>query len=374
MRQYSVYVSIKTSFTLQCRIKSSLHYSFWTLPEKMPLRGGRASEEGQSGGSSARVPQAMRPEPPLGKGHRPWTPPRPPPVSMTDAPNRRGPKPADNGRGPGASAAGARVAASKIRHRSGGQRQGQGSSPPGSRAGPPHPPPRPTRHPRTAPPRRRTRPPRRPGPPRAARPPGPLTRPGSSRSRRRGRHRRRRRPLRPRPSHGRRLPQEPHRSSLNWAAGPGTTSFRNRLAPPPVLATPTARCLARSPLSHRPLLSTLSQRGLPRPGGSGQSACALCRPFPPLPLCPGRMRHLPPARREGKNTLGPWILRVKGQRLEFTPQSEAGTWSRGPSSVVQMSGVDEPQPSSPWLVPQSPSRASLPEPARLWPLSCLLNL
>nr|XP_030699656.1 serine/arginine repetitive matrix protein 1-like [Globicephala melas] len=194
----------------------------------MPLRGRRTSGEGQSGGSSARVPQAMRPEPPLGKGHRPWTPPRPPPGSMTDTPNRRGQKPADNGRGSGATAAGARVATSKIRHRSSGQRQGQGSSPPRSRAGPPHPPRRPTRHPRTAPPMRRTRPPRRPGPPRAARPPGPLTRPRSSRSRRR-----RRRTLRPRPSHGRRLTQEPHHSSRSWAAGPGTTSFRNRLAPPP---------------------------------------------------------------------------------------------------------------------------------------------
>lgn len=34
MRQFSVYVSKKTSFTFQCRIKSSLHYSCWTLADE----------------------------------------------------------------------------------------------------------------------------------------------------------------------------------------------------------------------------------------------------------------------------------------------------------------------------------------------------
>lgn len=155
---------------------------------------------------------------------------------MTEASNRRGRSLPDDGEG---SEPRQQVPGSPRlrRHQPSGLRQWEGSGPPGVRDQKARPTRRPTRHPKTAPPGRRTRPPCGPGPPRPARPPGPLTRPGSlCRRRQAGRRRRQpgRQPLGPRPSHGRRLPQQRYHSYHRGATGPGTTSFRNRLAPPPL--------------------------------------------------------------------------------------------------------------------------------------------
>lgn len=141
----------------------------------------------------------------------------------------------------------------------------------------------PTANRRTAHPARRTRPPCGPRPLRPARSPGPLTQPRSPRSR----HRRHRRPLGPRPSPGRRLPRQGHYHYLNRAARPGTTSFRNRLAPPP--PRPLSRPRAEPALPPTP---PHSQRLCP-----AQSAPARA-PAPSaghshLDCCRGRLRPVP---------------------------------------------------------------------------------
>ena len=116
------YVSKKTSFTFQCRIKSSLHYSLWTLAEEDAASRQESLLRRTKRGLLSSGPSATRRQPPLGKGSVPGHRPLPPPVPKTDAHDRWGPKPARQRARVRAPAAGARVAASKIRHRSSVQR------------------------------------------------------------------------------------------------------------------------------------------------------------------------------------------------------------------------------------------------------------
>ncbi|XP_032958554.1 mucin-1-like [Rhinolophus ferrumequinum] len=148
----------------------------------------------------------------------------------------------------------------------------------------------------------------------------------------------------------------------------GTASPRPGPAYCPWLRTGQAR--------QTPALNSFPAR-LPGPGSSVQSARALCRQFPPLPLCPERVRRVPPrpARREGTTAWGvpgPGSQAVEGQGMELTPQAGAGAWLRGPSSLVH-TGAKSSLP-----VPGLAFKA-FPEPAHLnlhrCGLSpCLLNL
>lgn len=68
---------------------------------------------------------------------------------------------------------------------------------------------------------------------------------------------------------------------------------------------------------------------MPRLSGSGLSSCALCRPFPPLQLCPGRMCRLPRSLREGRTTMGAmvrgsWRLKVRGRSSPLSHKQELG--------------------------------------------------
>lgn len=96
MRQFSVYVSKKTSFTSQCRIKSSLHYSFWMLPEDAAVqreRLWRRTKQGLFGsgpaGNAARAASETRAPSPDTTF----------PVPKADVPNPWGPSPPDDAGG-----------------------------------------------------------------------------------------------------------------------------------------------------------------------------------------------------------------------------------------------------------------------------------
>ncbi|CAK7312673.1 hypothetical protein VULLAG_LOCUS16964 [Vulpes lagopus] len=69
--------------------------------------------------------------------------------------------------------------------------------------------------------------------------------------------------------------------------------------PAPTPDPPTVRGSRWPALPPTPALNSFPAR-VPRLGCSGQSACALCRAFPHLPLCPERMRRLLPVRRRGR--------------------------------------------------------------------------
>lgn len=124
----------------------------------------------------------------------------------------------------------------------------------------------------------------------------------------------------------------PHRPPPPWETakrlpqpGRGTRNHflpGDRLAPPPPWPRPLP--LPRWPRSPDLCSPTLSQWRAPRLSGSGLSSCALCRPFPPLHLCPGRMRHLPLSlgkEHNGHKRRGPRILEVKGQGRRSSPLS-----------------------------------------------------
>lgn len=106
--------------------------------------------------------------------------------------------------------------------------------------------------------------------------------------------------------------------------GCGTQNHFLPVPPRPALVPPTAHGFAGQPL-QTPALNSFPARA-PLPGSSGQSSCALCRPFPPLPFCPE------PALPEGRTALG----FPESQGLEYTPMSGVGAWFRAPSSLVQM--------------------------------------
>lgn len=108
MSQFSRYVFKNTSFTLQRRIKSILHDSFWTLPEEDAAawpESLRRTKQGSPRLGSRRLRVRVRPR---DKG---TVPEHHPPVPMTVAPNRRGRSLPDDGGRIRTTAAGARVAA-----------------------------------------------------------------------------------------------------------------------------------------------------------------------------------------------------------------------------------------------------------------------
>lgn len=129
--------------------------------------------------------------------------------------------------------------------------------------------------------------------PSAPPPSGPLTRPGGSGSR----HRRRHRPLGPRPSNGRNLPQQRNRNYISRAAGPGNTSFRNRLAPPWSRLLSAAPHWAGSP-------DPCSQLFPSQAAGPRQLRLKSLRPLPAVPTTAALSRarapcSAPPAGKEG---------------------------------------------------------------------------
>lgn len=236
MCPFSVHVSKKTSFTFQGRMKSSLHSSFWTLAEK-DAAGRQERLRRTKQGLLRYVPPAARPGPPQRQGHRRWTPLRPSAWQTFSTAEAAACPTAGEDSGRGSRCPGRR-AGEKVPAQWPGVVAGERLPGSPSRAAASTPPPQnrplagnghalPTARSLLAP----------------SAPTGPLTRPGGSRSRRR----RRRRPLGPRPSNGRNLPRQRNRSYISRAAGPGNTSFRNRLAPPRSLLLSVASHWAGSP-------------------------------------------------------------------------------------------------------------------------------
>lgn len=244
------FVFKKTSFTSQCRIKSSLRYSFWMLPEDAAVqqeRLWRRTKQGLFGsgpaGNAARTASETRaPSPDTTL-----------PVPKADVPNPRGPSPRDDAGGsrlrqqvPESPRMGwnqpsglrqwqGNERSPERRHEPNGLKQRSGRSgfqtgPPASSL-PPHP------HPKSCPSRAADTPSPRaraslPGPP-----PELLTQPGGPRNRHR--HRRRHRPQSPRPSKDRCLPIDPQlplpgcRTRNHFLPEPP----RSTLSPPTTAAT-----------------------------------------------------------------------------------------------------------------------------------------